>query len=46
MVRPDDHDGPDDQHPAYARLFQSWMILVLLVLCMALLQYLLLKVTG
>ena len=45
MAHSDDHDGPDDLSPAYARLFQAWMILVLLVLCMALLQYLLLKVT-
>ncbi|HUR53309.1 MAG TPA: hypothetical protein VMZ71_04225 [Gemmataceae bacterium] len=50
MERPDDptsnSEGPDDTNPAYRVLFQSWIILVLLILCIALLQYLLLKLTG
>ena len=39
-------DDTDELDNSYSVLFQAWIALVLLVLCISLLQYLLLKVSG
>jgi hypothetical protein len=48
------HDQPpapfveddESQSPAFALLFRSWISLTLLIVCIALLQYLLVKMSG
>ena len=51
MGRPEDDVAPtpvvdaEELHPAFTLLFRSWVVLVLLMLCISLLQYLLLRVS-